>query len=134
MFMLIRSESATSTSQVSAAILGRWTGFLLAVVSATAFALGITTLPHSGPYCTGDCLTYPYLDAARYVPRDYFWVIPSMLLTPLFVVIAACIHNSVPDSKRVFSLIGLCFASISATIVTIDYFIQFQVLEPSLAR
>ena len=36
--------------------------------------------------------------------------------------------------KRHLSLIGLCFASIAAGIIGIDYFIQFQVLEPSLLR
>lgn len=52
-----------------AAHLGRWTAFLLAIVAATSFAIRVTTLPRSGPDCTGDCLAYPYLDAARYVPR-----------------------------------------------------------------
>jgi hypothetical protein len=56
------------------------------------------------------------------------------LLTPLFVVLAGCIHACTHRSRRVFSLIGLCFASISAAIVTVDYFIQLQVLEPSLIK
>lgn len=117
-----------------AAHLGRWTAFLLAIVAVTSFAIGITTLPRSGPYCTEDCLAYPYLDALQYVPRDYLWVIPSTLLTPLFVVLAGCIHASVHNSRRVQSMIGLCFASISAAIITIDYFTQLQVLEPSLVK
>lgn len=131
---LVQAKHATSTNQMPAARLGRWTALLLAFVAASSFGIGITTLPRSGPYCTGNCLAYPYLDAARYVPRDYLWVIPSTLLMPLFVVLAGCIHACTFHSRRVFSLIGLCFASISAAIITIDYFIQLQVLEPSLVR
>lgn len=134
MSKLVKTEGATSTNERIAARLGRWTAFLLAIFAATAFGIGISTLPHSGPYCTGNCLVYPYLEAVRYVPRDYLWVIPSTVLTPLFVVLAGCIHAFVHGTRKAFSLIGLCFASIAAAIVTIDYFIQLQVLEPSLVK
>jgi len=134
MSKLVQSDNATSTNQMIAARLGRWTALLLAVFAATAFAIGIATPPRSGPFCSADCLAYPYADAVRFVPRDYFWVIPSTLLTPFFVVLVACIHECVQGSRRVLSLAGLCFASISAAIITIDYFIQLQVLEPSLVR
>ena len=130
----IQSESAMCPTQTTAGRLGRWTALLLAVSAATAFATGIATPPRSGPYCTGNCLTYPYLGAEAYVPRDYLWVIPATLLTPLFTVLAGCIHSCVHGSRKALSLIGLCFASISTAIITIDYFIQLQVLEPSLVR
>jgi hypothetical protein len=32
------------------------------------------------------------------------------------------------------NVIGLCFASIATTIISLDYFVQFQVLEPSLVK
>lgn len=128
------SEEGLSATRMSAARLGRWIAFLLAVVAATAFALGITTPPRSGPFCAGSCIAYPYTDVVQYVPRDYLWVAPGILLTPLFVVLAGCIHACVPAGKRGLSLIGLCFASISAGMVTLDYFIQSQVVEPSLVR
>jgi hypothetical protein len=112
--------------------LGFWSAILLALLSVTAFALGITTPPRSGPYCVGDCIAYPFTDAARFVPRDYHWVVPAILLVPVFLVLVACIHPSVQPGKRHLSLIGLCFTSIAAGILAIDYFIQFQVAEPSL--
>jgi hypothetical protein len=112
--------------------LGFWSANLLALLSVTAFALGITTPPRSGPYCVGDCLAYPFADAARFVPRDYYWVVPAILLVPMFLVVAACIHPRVESAKRHLSLIGLCFTSMAAAILAIDYFIQFQVAEPSL--
>jgi hypothetical protein len=61
-------------------------------------------------FCTGQCILYPFTDAARYIPRDYLWVVPAALILPIFVIVAGCIHSCAPISRRVFSLIGLCFA------------------------
>jgi hypothetical protein len=121
-------------SEGNAPRLGFWTAILLAALAATAFALGIATPPRSGPYCLGNCIAYPYTDAVQFVPRDYFWVAPALLLLPAFLVLAGCIHPCIPDARRHLSLIGLCFASIAATIISLDYFVQFQVLEPSLVK
>ncbi len=114
--------------------LGFWSAILLALLALTAFALGITTPPRSGPYCTVNCIVYPFTDAAQFVPRDYHWIVPAILLVPVFVIVLACIHPCVQPGKRHLSLAGLCFASIAASIVAIDYFIQFQVVEPSLGH
>jgi len=77
---------------------------------------------------------YPFTDAVQFVPRDYRWVVPAILLIPAFVVVSACVHALVFPGRRYLSLIGLCFASIAAGIIGIDYFIQFQFIEPSLLR
>ena len=79
------------------------------LLAVTAFALGITTPPRSGPYCTGNCIVYPFTDAARFVPRDYSWVIPAIFLVPVFVVVVASIHECVQPGKRHLNLVGLCF-------------------------
>ena len=126
--------NAETSAQTSIARLGRWTALLLALLAATAFACGIASPPRSGPFCTGQCMAYPYTDAVQFVPRDYLWVVPSILLTPLFVVLIACVHARVRVSKRPLTLISLCFSSISAAIITLDYFIQFEVVEPSLMK
>ena len=120
--------------QTSVTSLGFWTAIVLAILAAVAFALGITTPPRSGPFCTGNCIVYPFTDAVQFVPRDYRWVVPAILLIPVFVVVSACVHALVSPGRRHLSLIGLCFAPIAAGIIGIDYFIQFQVIEPSLLR
>jgi len=134
MSTLVQAESPGASTQTSAARIGHWTAILLALLAIAAFALGVTTPPRSGPFCTGTCIAYPYTDAIQFVPSDYFWVMPSILLTPLFVVLVSCIHECVERGKQTLSLIALCFASISAGIITLDYFIQFEVIEPSLLR
>jgi hypothetical protein len=120
--------------QTSITRLGFWAALLLAILAASAFGLGITTPPRSGPYCPGNCIVYPFTAGVQFVPRDYRWVVPAILLIPVFVVVSVCVHALVSPGKRHLSMIGLCFASIAAGIIGIDYFIQFQVLEPSLLR
>jgi hypothetical protein len=114
--------------------LGFWAAVLTAVAAAAALALGVTTPPRSGPFCTGSCITYPYADAAAFVPRDYLWMYPAVLMAPLFFVVVACIHHYAAPHKRVFGQIALSFAVISATALTVDYFIQLAVMQPSLLK
>jgi hypothetical protein len=129
-----QSPAANAEPASTAARLGFWIAVALAVLAAAAFALGIATPPRSGPFCTGPCIAYPYTDAAPFFPRDYLWMYPGILLTPLFVVLLACLHCCVEDGKKVFSLISLCFASIAAAVITVDYFVQIEVIAPSLLK
>lgn len=65
---------------------------------------------------------------------DYALFIPGFLLAPVFVVLMACIHYYASLDKKIFSLIGLGFALIYATIITADYFILWTVTLPSIIR
>jgi hypothetical protein len=114
--------------------LGFWIAVLTAVLTAAAFAVAVTTPPRSGPFCATGCIAYPYTNVAAFVPRDYRWMYIGVLLTPLFAALMACIHSGVRDSKRAFSQIALSFALISAAIITTDYFIQLEVMQPSLLK
>ena len=134
MSAFVQGKHLTSPAQTNASRLGRWIAPLLAVTTASAFALGITTPPRSGPFCVGQCIVYPYTDVVQFVPRDYLWMLPGTLLVPLFVVLAGCIHASIGVRRRHLSLLGVCFASIAAGIITLDYFTQFEVVAPSLLR
>lgn len=127
-------SSLKSVVTRSAARLGYWASLLEAVLAGTAFAIGLTTPPRSGPFCSGLCIFYPYTDAAQFVPQDYLWMYPAIVLTPLFVVMMGCIHYTVPVGKRLFSLIGICFASICAAIITMDYFFQVDGVQPSILK
>jgi hypothetical protein len=63
---------------------------------------------------------------------DYVLFIPAFLLAPVFVVLMACIHYHASLEKKLFSLIGLAFALIYASIITTDYFILWTVTLPSI--
>jgi len=52
-------------------------------------------------------------------------------LTPSFLVAMACIHCYALDEKKVFSLVGLSFAIIYATLISVNYFIQLTFINQS---
>ncbi len=112
--------------------LGFWSAVLTALLAAAAFAVGIATPARSGPFCTSACLAFPYPDVAGFIPSDYLWLGPGLLLALVFVVLMGCIHNSAPNDRKIFSQIGLSFALLYATVMTTNYFIQFSVVIPSL--
>lgn len=62
---------------------------------------------------------------------DYALFIPAFLLAPVFVVLMVCIHYYASVDKKIYSLIGLAFAVIYATIITTDYFVLWTVVLPS---
>jgi hypothetical protein len=107
---------------------------LLALMAATGFLLGIFTLPRSGPWCTVNCTAYPYVDAARFFPRDYFWMAPGILLAPLLLTVAACVHFCIPAQHRLFSLLAVCCGTLAAGFIAFDYFVQVLVVQTSLVH
>jgi len=80
------------------------------------------------------CMVYPFTGAAAYARSDYRWMYPGILLAPLYFIVAACLHASTGDGKRALSRVALGFALISATVISTDYFIQIEVMQPSLLR
>ncbi len=131
------SDKTNETQDITRKITGRlgfWVAILMVVSGVTAFTSAVATPPISGPFCRSGCVTYPYTDVASFVPHDYIWMYPGILLTPLFVIVMTCIHYHADDENKIFSQIGLCFAVISAAAITTDYFIQLAVIQPSLIK
>lgn len=112
--------------------LGFWSAILTALCAAVGLGLGITTPVRSGPNCTSHCLTYPYTDSAAFVPRDYLWMYPALLLALSFMVLVACIYHTARAEQKLWSRLGLSFATIAAAVLTANYFIQLAVVQPSL--
>ena len=101
---------------------------------ASAFFLaGFLTPPRSGPFApAANIVLYPYTNVAAFIPNDYLWLYPGILLALIFIVLVVCIHSYAPSDRKIFSHIALSFAVIYATIILIDYFIQFTVVIPSI--
>jgi len=121
-----------NAARVSASRLGLWVAPATAAVSAISLAVSVSTPPHAGPWCNDGCLAYPYTDAAAYVPRDYLWIYPQVLLVLLFLLLAACLLHWVPPRRRLSATIAVCFAVIGATVLVTDYGTQLTVLQPAL--
>jgi hypothetical protein len=101
----------------------------MAVVS---LAMAVTTLPRSGPYCQNGCVGYPYTDAAAFVPRDYLWMYPALVLTLLAMVLVECIHDLIVPSRVLLSRIGVAFTIMGVAILVVDYASQLTFLQPAL--
>ena len=130
--MSVSQLSDGLSARGSAARLGFWAASLTVVVAAAFAAVSIATPPRSGPFCGSACVAYPYVDVAQFIPGDYFWLVPGILLAPILVALMACIHTFAAEPKKIYSRIALSFAVIYAVIILVDYFLQFAVVAPSL--
>ena len=112
--------------------LGFWAAILTTVVATIFAAFGVATPPRSGPFCGAACVAYPYVDVSRFIPGDYLWLVPGMVLAALVVVLVACIHSYAPAARRTFSGAAQAFAVAYAVVIVLDYFTQLAVVVPSL--
>jgi len=60
-----------------------------------------------------------------------FATIVGFLLTSSFIVVMACIHCYASNERKVFSLVGLSFAIVYATLISVNYFIQLTFVRQS---
>lgn len=92
----------------------------MAAVTATAVlltaALGVTTPPRSGPMCRLNVsATFPYTDVAAYVPRDYLWMYPALLLVASFLLLVAVLAAVTDAPRRPYTAAILVFATLGQT-------------------
>jgi hypothetical protein len=109
-----------------------WMAILTAVVTAVFAVAAVATPARSGPFCGSACIPAPYVKVAQYIPGDYLWLIPGILLAPVFVGLMACIHSYSADMCKTLSRIALSLAVVYAAVITVNYFVQFTVVMPSL--
>ncbi len=134
MSALQEQYAAVNPAGIPAARWGFWSSLLTAIVTVASFAIAIFTPPRSGPFCLGMCVGYPYTDTAPFFPRDYLWIFPALLLTPLLLIVCACAEILGRSDRMFLGRIALAFAIVCTAIITLDYFIQIEVIQPSLLR
>lgn len=113
---------------------GFYIAYITVVVTILTFGIAMFTPPISGPFCVDSCIDYPYTDITSRFPRDYLWMYPAIFLTIFYVALIVCVHHYVTIERKIFSQIGLVFATISATLLITDYFLQITVIQPSLLK
>lgn len=118
----------TCTGSHGALRFGSLIAWCLAGATVVAFAMALTALPNDVPYpFSSDVI-------AEQWPGDYVWMYPAMLVMLLFVALLVSVHEYAAPGRKIFSLLGLCLATIAATVLLIDYFIQVTVMQPSLEK
>lgn len=105
---------------------------LVSVLTIVTFGFAMTAVPPSGPYCPGNCMSYPFPDILSYYPRDYYWMYIAIFQLFAFVIFMTAIQYAVAEEKRLFSTVGFSFALIAATVLLIDYYTQFSVVPVSV--
>ena len=130
--MSLLDQTVAPSTRGSATRLGFWAAILTVAVAAVFAAMAIPTPVRGGPFCVTGCVTYPYVDVAQFIPGDYLWLVPGILLAPTFVVLMACIHAYAAEARKTYSRIGLSFAVVYAVVILVDYFLQLTVVAPSL--
>jgi hypothetical protein len=113
-------------------LFGFYVSVAMALITIVTLGMAFFTPPLSGPFCPGDCFSYPYTGIELRFPRDYLWMYPAILLNVVFVVFSLSIHHFAPGGNKLFSQAGSAFALISAVILVTNYFLQVTVIQPSL--
>jgi hypothetical protein len=113
-------------------------GFLssisLAVITLITFGLAITAVPKSGPFCTVNCIEYPYFDSLKFYPNDYYWMYAAIFQLVIWLIFMISFHFISLNEKKIFSFTSISFALLSSIILLADYFIQFSVVPASLMK
>ena len=112
--------------------LGFWMAILTAIVTAVFAVVAVATPARSGPFCGSACIAAPYVNVAQFIPGDYLWLIPGILLAPVVVGLMACIDSYAAEASKVLSRIALSLAVVYAVVIMVNYFVQFTVVIPSL--
>lgn len=103
-----------------------------AALTIVTFLISVMTVPLSGPMCVGNCFTYPFDGIASRFPRDYYWMVIAIIQVVSYLILLVNIHDYATLQKKVWSLLGVCFGTISAGTLILTYFIQLVVIQPSL--
>lgn len=113
---------------------GFYSSLSFVLLTIVTWAFGMIAVPPAGPYCPGDCMTYPFSDILSYYPRDYYWMYLSIFQLFAFLIFMITNHILAPVNKKLYSFISVAFALISATVLLIAYFIQFSVVPISMMK
>jgi hypothetical protein len=113
---------------------GFFSSLSLTLLTITTWGLAMMAIPPAGPYCPGDCMSYPFSDILLYYPRDYYWMYLAIFQLFAYLIFIVSNHFITPIENKLFSLISVVFALISTTVLLITYFVQFSVVPMSMMK
>ncbi|MFC2112678.1 hypothetical protein ACFLTA_05360 [Bacteroidota bacterium] len=113
-------------------VFGLYSTLSLVILTIITWGIAMIAVPPAGPYCSGDCMSYPFPDILMYYPRDYYWMYVSIFQLFAYLVFIVSNHFIAPIEKKLFSFISVAFALISAIVLLVAYFVQFSVVPVSV--
>jgi hypothetical protein len=100
---------------------GFYSSILLVVTTLVTFAFAITAIPVSGPFCTENCIGYPYLHTLGQYPKDYIWMFICSVQLIIYLTFIISIHYTASKENKIFSAIGAALSMLSAGILLVSY-------------
>ncbi len=120
--------SETTTDRQTSITLGFWSAIFGSVFAILFVLITILTSLMFPMKAWNGIQTYAenfnFLDMASFIP--------AFLLAPTMVILIACINAIAPESKKIFSQIGLAFTVVYAAIITTNYYLQLFVVRLNL--
>jgi hypothetical protein len=127
----MRTENKNDNSVLKT---GYYSSILLAFVTFVTFAVAMTAVPKSGPFCLGNCIDYPYLDSLKFYPGDYYWIYLAIGQICIWMIFMVSFYFISFRGKKIFGFISISFMLASSIILLADYFVQITVLPISLMK
>jgi hypothetical protein len=117
-----------STTRQTAIILGFWSAILASVFTILFVLLAVVTSLIFPIKTWSGIQTY----AENFNFFDMASFIPAFFLAPTMVILIACINAIAPETKKIFSQIGLAFTIVYAAIIPTNYYLQLFVVRLNL--
>lgn len=111
---------------------GLYSSLSLTILTIITWVFGMFAVPPAGPYCPGDCMSYPYNDILSYYPRDYYWMYLAIFQLFTFLMFIVSNHYVAAHERKIFSSLSTAFALISTIVLLISYYVQFSVVPVSM--
>lgn len=117
----------TINAKITISKIGWWSAVLTSICSA---AYGITIIAvfvaSMSIQSSSPTLGWTGIDdfLAAFQPVSMLPLFPSLLLAPAFTALMVSIHSYAPEDKKIWSLLGLSFTLIYATMGAMNYIIQ----------
>ena len=113
---------------------GLYSSLSLVIMTIITWSFAMIAVPPAGPYCLGDCMSYPFLDILSYYPRDYYWMYLAVFQLFAYLLFIVSIHFIASIEKKLFSFVSVAFSLISSIVLLIAYFVQFSVVPMSMMK
>ena len=113
---------------------GLYSSLSLVIITIITWGFAMIAIPPTGPYCPGDCMSYPYTDILSYYPRDYYWMYLAIFQLFGYLIFIVSNHFIARIEKKLFSFLSVAFALVTTIILLIAYFVQFSVIPMSMMK
>lgn len=113
---------------------GLYTSLAVVFLTLVTWGLAMMAVPPAGPYCTGNCMEYPYADLLDFYPRDYYWMYLAVFQVFAYLLFMVSSYFIAKSGKKIFAFSSLAFSIITAMILLSAYFVQFSVVPVSMMQ